>query len=57
MTGPREEFGDGDSSHLDEGRAVCRHRPVMGDKALGGLAASRAVTYAAEIVVRNLVGR
>lgn len=49
---------DGDSSHSDEGRALGRYRPVMGDdRALCGLAAPRAATYAVEIVVRNLVGR
>jgi hypothetical protein len=48
---------DGDSSHSDEGRALCRYRPVMGDRALCGLAAPRAATDAVEIVVRNFVGR
>ena len=48
---------DGDSSHSGEGRALCRYRPVMGDRALCVLAAPRAATYAVEIVVRNFVGR
>jgi hypothetical protein len=48
---------DGDSSHSDEGRALCRYRPVMDDRTLCELAAPRAATYAVEIVVRNFVGR
>ena len=48
---------EGGSSHSDEGGVLCSYEPVIGGRALCGLAAPRAVRYAVEIVVRNFVGR